>query len=107
MPKKSTQARPPEYGAATGPTQSTWTGDRNRPLSLWRPCDCGCDSRGGLKGVGYLTGSNKRGHGFTVWITDESVFKRIEKAMSNVQISGGAPSAEADCSAIQSKGEKA
>jgi hypothetical protein len=41
-----------------------------------------------LKGVGYLTGSNKRGHGFTVWITDESVFKRIEKAMSNASAQG-------------------
>ena len=63
-----------------------WTGEKNRPLSMCRPCKCGCDRRGGNKGVGYLTGSDAKGRGFTVWIESEAVFKRIAAMMPNKQL---------------------
>lgn len=59
--------------------QFVWEGEENRPLRLYRPCSCGCDERNGEKGVGYLSGSNARGEGFTVWIEDEEVFQRLKK----------------------------
>lgn len=61
--------------------QHTWKGEENRPLSLYRPCACGCDERGGYKGVGYLTGSDKKGKGFTLWIEDEPVFQAVKAAL--------------------------
>lgn len=54
-----------------------WEGDENRPLQLVRPCSCGCDARGGLPGVGYLTGSTKDGKGVSIWIEDEAVYRRL------------------------------
>jgi hypothetical protein len=40
-------------------------GEQARELRVCRPCTCGCDARGGLHGVGYLTGSDPAGNGFT------------------------------------------
>lgn len=57
--------------------QIKWVGERSRPLQACRPCECGCDAREGLKGVGYITGSDAYGNGFTVWIEDEVVFSVI------------------------------
>lgn len=63
--------------------QFTWEdGERKRKFKLYRPCPCGCDSRGGLKGVGYLTGSDKKGNGFTLWVESEEVYQSIEKVMA-------------------------
>jgi len=62
--------------------QFTWQGEKKRPLSLKRPCSCGCDTREGHDGVGYLTGSDKDGDGFTVWIKEEEVFQAIALVMS-------------------------
>lgn len=64
-------------------TQITWTGEARRPLSLQRPCDCGCDGWDGRHGVGYLTGSDARGRGFTLWIQDEAVYQRIERVLAH------------------------
>ena len=61
--------------------EGTWNGDKCRPLSLCRPCSCGCDTRDGVKGVGYLTGSDADGNGFTVWIATEEVYRRVAKAL--------------------------
>jgi hypothetical protein len=47
-----------------------------------RPCPCGCDDRGGRGGVGYLTGSDAAGNGFTIWIESEEVFQRLEKLLA-------------------------
>lgn len=63
-------------------TQLTWKGEKNRPLELYRPCSCGCDQRGGYKGVGYLSGSDERGNGFTIWIQDEEVFRTFRRLLS-------------------------
>lgn len=61
--------------------QITWNGEKNRPVGLRRPCDCGCDHRNGNLGVGYLTGSDENGNGFTVWVESEAVFSAIEQIM--------------------------
>ncbi len=54
-----------------------WSGEKERELALSRPCSCGCDERDGFKGVGYLTGSNEKGEGFTIWLEDEAVFQAV------------------------------
>lgn len=62
-------------------TDFVWTGERDRPLGLYRPCRCNVCSRN-RKGVGYLSFSDASGHGFTVWITDEKVFQRLRRTVS-------------------------
>lgn len=57
--------------------QYIWKGEPNRVLALSRPCDCGCDSRDGAKGVGYLSGSDDDGNGFTIWIQDERIYANL------------------------------
>ena len=59
----------------------TWLGEKNRPVRLSRPCPCGCDLRDGGDFVGYVSGSDKQGKGFTVEIDDESVYRAISKIM--------------------------
>jgi len=56
-------------------------GERGRPLMVCRPCPCGCDVRGGVPGVGYLTGSDADGNGFTLWIKDEAAYSRIASTL--------------------------
>ena len=58
-------------------TEFSWQGEKNRTFDLRRPCDCGCDHRQGNLGVGYLTGSDSDGIGFTVWIEKEEVYQRL------------------------------
>ena len=59
-----------------------WQGEKDRLLQVRRPCSCGCDDRGGRGGVGYLTGSDAAGNGFTIWIESEEVFLRLEKLLA-------------------------
>jgi len=55
-----------------------WTGgDKGRALSLCRPCPCGCDERDGYHGVGYITGSDSDGTGFSLWIEEEAVYQAV------------------------------
>ena len=58
-------------------------GDCNRTLKAVRPCECGCDFRDGVSGVGYLTGSNSDGDGFTIWIENEQVYKLLETLLES------------------------
>jgi len=51
-------------------------------IVLQRPCECGCDRRGGDYGVGYLLGTDGNGNGFTVWIEDEKVYKLMQNVLS-------------------------
>jgi hypothetical protein len=60
----------------------TWHGEKDRILQVCRPCPCGCDDRGGRPGVGYLTGSDEEGNGFTVWIESEAVYQSLEKLLA-------------------------
>lgn len=54
--------------------QHIWKGEPSRVLALSRPCGCGCDSRDGSKGGGYLSASDDDGNGFTIWIQDERIY---------------------------------
>ena len=54
-----------------------WEGHRGRELMVYRPCSCGCDARLGVHGVGYLSGSDPDGNGFTLWIEDEAMYQRL------------------------------
>jgi hypothetical protein len=60
-----------------------WNGVKCRPQRVQRPCECGCDLRDGAKGVGYITGSDSEGNGFSIWITDEKLFVALEKAFDS------------------------
>jgi hypothetical protein len=62
--------------------QFTWKGEKDRPLQVLRPCHCGCDNRGGRLGVGYLTGSDEEGNGFTIWIESEEVYQVMDKLLA-------------------------
>jgi hypothetical protein len=69
-------------GLAMKEKEIVWKGEKNRLLSVCRPCSCGCDDRGGRPGVGYLTGSDEEGNGFTVWIECEEVYQRLERLLA-------------------------
>lgn len=60
-------------------TPKRWKGEKNRAFRVQRPCSCGCDLRGGSKGVGYITWSDPDGNGVTVWIKDERTFQIVKK----------------------------
>lgn len=49
-----------------------WTGGEiGRPLRARRPCYCGCDG----SGVGYLSTSDERGNGITLWFKTEAEYQ--------------------------------
>jgi hypothetical protein len=54
-----------------------WAGERNRKLGVYRPCPCRTCTED-PHGVGYLSSSDAKGHGFTVWIDSETVFRRLK-----------------------------
>lgn len=77
MPRKNLPQEfdfPTEF-ARLGESKDRKTED-DRPLSLCRPCNCGCDFRGGKKGVGYITGGNTKGF-FTIWIQNEETYQAV------------------------------
>lgn len=57
-----------------------WKGERNRQLATYRSCQCNVCSKSS-RGVGYLSFSDGNGNGFTVWIEDEKVFRRLKNAL--------------------------
>jgi hypothetical protein len=65
--------------------QWTWRGEANRALNVYRPCQCGCDYRDGVFGVGYLSASNAAGDGFTIWIRDERIFALLKAAFTRTR----------------------
>lgn len=54
--------------------------DQNRPLTVRRPCSCGCDQRRAPEMIGYLN-AIKDGVGFTVEITDEETYRVFEAVL--------------------------
>jgi hypothetical protein len=55
-----------------------WNGERDRAVRLQRPCECGCDERDRSERlVGYLTGSDSNGEGFTLYMPDEATYQRF------------------------------
>ena len=61
--------------------QFVWFGEENRPLTVHRPCGCGCDTREGIHDdyAGYISGSDEHGRGFTIWIKEECVFLFLKR----------------------------
>ena len=59
-------------------------GEKNRLLSVYRPCSCGTCS-GLTKGVGYLSYSDEKGRGFTLWLENEVAFMRLRKALGRLR----------------------
>jgi len=59
---------------------SVWNRERNRQLAVYRPCPRGV-CLGNRKGVGYLSCSDATGRGFTIWIEEEKVFRRLRHAL--------------------------
>lgn len=57
-----------------------WKGERNRQLGVYRPCRCRVCSKN-RRGVGYLSFSDGNGSGFTVWIENEMVLRRLRTAL--------------------------
>jgi hypothetical protein len=57
-----------------------WIGEKNRQLGVYRACPCGVCEKSRL-GIGYLSFSDANGHGFTIWIEDEKVFRRLRHAL--------------------------
>jgi hypothetical protein len=57
-----------------------WRGEKNRLLDAYRPCPCGTCSQS-RRGIGYLSSSDAKGRGFTVWIENEEVFQRLSRAL--------------------------
>jgi len=57
-----------------------WNGEKNRQLDVYRACPCGVCSKN-REGVGYLSFSDANGRGFTIWIEDENVFRRLRHAL--------------------------
>ena len=68
--------------------QYIWKGEPNRSLALYRPCACGCDSRDRLKSVGYLSGSDDDGNGFSIWIEDERIYRGLEAMLGGEYVIG-------------------
>jgi hypothetical protein len=62
-----------------------WVGEKNRELNVYRVCRCGvCSSS--RAGVGYLSFSDSDGNGFTIWIKEEEVFRRLRRAINSVKV---------------------
>jgi len=57
-----------------------WDGERNRQLNVYRPCRCGICLENRM-GVGYLSFSDANGRGFTIWIDDELIFRKLRNAL--------------------------
>ena len=57
-----------------------WNGERNRPLNVYRPCPCRVCTEN-RKGVGYLSYSDEKGRGLTIWVDNEHVFRRLRLAL--------------------------
>ena len=55
-------------------TVNLWTPETEREIGMARPCECGCDSREGYKGVGYLTAT-----GISVWVHSEIGYQALKE----------------------------
>lgn len=51
--------------------------DQERPLTMRRPCDCGCDQRDAPDMVGYIN-AIADGKGFTIRFHDEETFQHVD-----------------------------
>jgi len=65
-------------------TDLVWNGERNRQLRVYRPCPCNICSKN-RKGVGYLSFSDTEGRGFTIWLENENVYRRLRSALRHLR----------------------
>ena len=65
----------------TPKTLGLWQGAINRRLMLCTPCPCGCDGKQTSEKFGYLTASNEKGEGFTLWLS-ESEFRGVSECIT-------------------------
>ena len=56
-----------------------WIGAEDRKIEFFDPCGCGCDTRDNPNLLGYLSGSNDEGEGFTIRVYDEDTYKQMRK----------------------------
>jgi hypothetical protein len=56
-------------------------GEKNRAVRLYRVCPCGACQRGAKgKGVGFLSGSDANGDGFSLWVRNEAEYALLRKS---------------------------
>lgn len=61
------------------------TGEKDRPVNVCRPDICD-DAPAGA--VGYLSGSNPKGQGFTIWLFDERVYCLLQELLGGELLDG-------------------
>lgn len=54
-------------------------GQENRPVKLYNPCPCGCDLRDDRNILGYISGSDDKGNGFTLHLYTKKEIKLASK----------------------------
>ena len=57
-----------------------WSGEnveKCRELNVYRLCECGCSDKEGA--VGYLSGSDEDGNGFTLYLFNENLYQLLEE----------------------------
>ena len=60
----------------------SWKGEKNRPLMVRRNCKCRtCQRAGKGKGVGFLSWSDHKGNGFTLWLKREEDYQALVKQL--------------------------
>jgi len=67
-----------------------WHGERNRPLSAFTPCTCGCDTAT-RPIAGYITASNAQGRGFTMYVYDREDLEYLAGVLGLTITSAGGP----------------
>lgn len=61
----------------------SWVGEKGRRVDFYDPCPCGCTTRNHPNVLGYLSGSNDEGEGFTIMVSDQETYKRIRNVYPN------------------------
>ena len=62
-----------------------WKGAESRKVEFFDPCSCGCDNRDNPYLLGYLSGSNDDGDGFTLPIHDQETYDQMRKIIPHRQ----------------------
>jgi len=70
-----------ELKAGKGETKASKAESKKPFLRVQTKCSCGCDDRGGDRGVGYVIGMDAKGRGFTIWIRDDETMRRFKQAL--------------------------
>jgi len=58
-------------------------GEKNRPLRVQTPCECGCDTRDGMHRAtqAYVTWSDAHGRGVSIWCATLTDAKRLKERL--------------------------